>query len=1279
MAAMLETASSVFPDAGLDQDDVVYPCKGCGEILEEGKAFELAGNRWHIDCFRCNTCGTLLDSDANLLLLGDGSLICNNCTYSCSACNNKIEDLAILTGDQAFCANCFRCRNCKRKIDNLRYARTSQGIFCMSCHESLMARRRKNKKASKTPVPAPNGLNKSLPELPRNKIPNSAFTPDLETPPSETQYSDFVDKYSDSQADMSPPARHSKPKHDGSDRGHSIDATARDDLTLPSSTFRGNRVSTISKASGMSYGTANGDDFFGTVPLLLDTNPDAVGASPSANGREFAEATSTHSNAQASESKNSSLDYFGRTNSSLSGQEALRDVQGHSSRSSSAERRPGPHIAYQDKGRQTSGSSHIADSMRKHKEAALPDATQSSRTSSQPVAQASPATASNDFKLQEAPRSKKNTGSRRSSKDGRTPTPGSAPQELTSRVYTPKDTPQVVQPVSPAPAHKDAFTIEDYGSPSFSPSASSPADMPLVERPKRGDSLAASSSINMRTVARKEIGSSRTSPQPSGPTTPTAASVTTAPDRKVTAAPNTTIRQVHDPFAHQQNAGTSLSSPIGSPTSRSMTDVPSAPPPRASSRPAASANGLSANGAFDRSSVVLTANGAFERFDIFAAPRIAPPPPPAGHRASTSTSTTASSLSSQKSPSNLPRHSTGGDFTMEEEMERIMRGQDKYENGMLRKVSNAVKHGRSFSDRGTRSASSSQKWLKSPLNGNLDISSPTSATSPDNMKEENILMKHKLRQAQERIAKLEVETNKLKVMVDGSTDISQVNTELKEKRSTMAFLDTQREIVVRELEVMTEHLKRAKETNKPLDVNEMKHNVSREFAASLQRLRDTLGQQIEDLMQKRNELTREIDDLIQMKDKGFQEYESLSSRNHQLSQHNNELIASIQGSMKAGAVQSTGSPMDQRQPAPNGLGIYTQSNKDYSQTPSDQRTLMSVSEYPSQYIPDNDSENTIVQTPQVVKISSKGRPNMLKKGGMGLVKGFRKIQGNINEPRDRTGEPRNTNLGHGIEGTPYNQIPVQAENTGHVMQIGKPTDAKHNNNNFGFFSSSKPEKTHPKHLKGGANSSSQNLASDGMATDQLFGQHLGLRCEFEKRVIPCIVSRCIEEVELRGMNVEGVYRKSGGTGQVNQVRLGFEKDNDFDISDPDLDIHAVTSALKQYFRKLPVPLITFDVYDDLLDASRLEDKEERGLEMKAAVNMLPKPHKDCLEFLVFHLAKVMAQEKENLMTPLNLAVVFAPTIMRPRTIEREMSDMQAQRVAVQTLLEMNQVIFGYDT
>jgi hypothetical protein len=74
------------------------------------------------------------------------------------------------------------------------------------------------------------------------------------------------------------------------------------------------------------------------------------------------------------------------------------------------------------------------------------------------------------------------------------------------------------------------------------------------------------------------------------------------------------------------------------------------------------------------------------------------------------------------------------------------------------------------------------------------------------------------------------------------------------------------------------------------------------------------------------------------------------------------------------------------------------------------------------------------------------------------------------------------------------------------------------------------------------------------------------------------------------MDVEGVYRKSGGTSQVNQVRSGFEAKMEYDISDPDLDIHSITSALKNYFRRLPVPLITYDVYDQFLEAGREFDR-----------------------------------------------------------------------------------------
>jgi hypothetical protein len=46
------------------------------------------------------------------------------------------------------------------------------------------------------------------------------------------------------------------------------------------------------------------------------------------------------------------------------------------------------------------------------------------------------------------------------------------------------------------------------------------------------------------------------------------------------------------------------------------------------------------------------------------------------------------------------------------------------------------------------------------------------------------------------------------------------------------------------------------------------------------------------------------------------------------------------------------------------------------------------------------------------------------------------------------------------------------------------------------------------------------------------------------------------------------------------------------------------------------------------------------------------------------------------MTPKNIAVVFAPTIMRDHSLEREMTDMQARNDAVQFVIENSHEIFG---
>lgn len=161
------------------------------------------------------------------------------------------------------------------------------------------------------------------------------------------------------------------------------------------------------------------------------------------------------------------------------------------------------------------------------------------------------------------------------------------------------------------------------------------------------------------------------------------------------------------------------------------------------------------------------------------------------------------------------------------------------------------------------------------------------------------------------------------------------------------------------------------------------------------------------------------------------------------------------------------------------------------------------------------------------------------------------------------------------------------------------------------------------------------------------------------------------------MDVEGIYRKAGGASQVQIIKDGFETSpqQHFDISDPDLDIHAISSALKQYFRRLPNPLITYEVYDKLLDTTSISGYDIKIEAIARAIMDLPKVHREVLEFLIFHLKRVVEHEKENLMTSMNIAVVFAPTIMRPESLAREMTDTQVKNEAVQFLVENCPTVF----
>lgn len=71
-----------------------------------------------------------------------------------------------MAGDDSFHAHCFKCKICKNRIDELTYARTSHGIYCMDCHNDRVARNRRH--AQKRAEMATPGNGGSAPYKPRS-------------------------------------------------------------------------------------------------------------------------------------------------------------------------------------------------------------------------------------------------------------------------------------------------------------------------------------------------------------------------------------------------------------------------------------------------------------------------------------------------------------------------------------------------------------------------------------------------------------------------------------------------------------------------------------------------------------------------------------------------------------------------------------------------------------------------------------------------------------------------------------------------------------------------------------------------------------------------------------------------------------------------------------------------------------------------------------------------------------------------------------------------------
>ncbi|XP_051902652.1 rho GTPase-activating protein 31 isoform X1 [Hippocampus zosterae] len=206
-------------------------------------------------------------------------------------------------------------------------------------------------------------------------------------------------------------------------------------------------------------------------------------------------------------------------------------------------------------------------------------------------------------------------------------------------------------------------------------------------------------------------------------------------------------------------------------------------------------------------------------------------------------------------------------------------------------------------------------------------------------------------------------------------------------------------------------------------------------------------------------------------------------------------------------------------------------------------------------------------------------------------------------------------------------------------------------------------------------------------SENAFGCDLSEHLQNSGQDVPQVLRKCAEFIEKHGI-VHGIYRLSGVTSNIQRLRQEFSAE-----ACPDLtkevylqDIHCVGSLCKLYFRELPNPLLTYELYSKFTEVASVCGDQERLLHIQKIVQQLPTPHFRTLEYLTKHLARLATLSAQTNMHTRNLALVWAPNLLRSKTIEATsgngdmaFQEVQIQQSVVEFILNHTEQIFNSDS
>ena len=208
-----------------------------------------------------------------------------------------------------------------------------------------------------------------------------------------------------------------------------------------------------------------------------------------------------------------------------------------------------------------------------------------------------------------------------------------------------------------------------------------------------------------------------------------------------------------------------------------------------------------------------------------------------------------------------------------------------------------------------------------------------------------------------------------------------------------------------------------------------------------------------------------------------------------------------------------------------------------------------------------------------------------------------------------------------------------------------------------------------------------NEASFIINPTPIFGTALEQQaCGEIREGIPDFVSRCCILIE-KSLNVEGLYRVPGLVSVIEDLRRQVERDPK-GVDMESFDVHVVATNLKQFFEKLPEPLMTLKLQSQWLAvcSGKTDLNESSGIEdvcnaLKANVQKMPARSKKTLKFFIGHLNKVSSHALYNKMNARLLSAIFGPVLMCSTGHKSAEDVVNLSKVVVQWLIVHYNVVF----